>query len=208
MKDRSTLYLACAALGTLALAAAPAPQAHDDGARAQGATSQQQFNNQSRRNDLVNTVRQVTRKYYGQPIKAAEDDGFQLLFGCVSDDDSGAMGLHYVKLDRYVIDPVKGVFDAEVKADEPEILLYEPTPWGPKITGADYLVDAETWDKAHPGQTPQLNGQIFHHFGAPNRFGLRPFYTLHVWAWKDSPTGTFVNWHKDVRCDAHNSPDK
>ena len=79
MKDRSTLYLACAALGTLALAAAPAPQAHDDGARAQGATSQQQFNNQSRRNDLVNTVRQVTRKYYGQPIKAAEDDGFQLL---------------------------------------------------------------------------------------------------------------------------------
>ena len=208
MKDRSTLYLACAALGTLALAAAPAPQAHDGDAHAQSAASQQQFNNQSRRNDLVNTVRNVTRKYYGQPIKAATDDGFQLLFGCVSDDDSGAMGLHYVKLDRYVIDPVKGVFDAEVKADEPEILLYEPTPWGPKITGADYLVDAETWDKAHPGQTPQLNGQIFHHFGAPNRFGLRPFYTLHVWAWKDSPTGTFVNWHKEVRCDAHNSPDK
>jgi hypothetical protein len=207
-KDRSTLYLACAALGTLALAAAPAPQAHDDGARVQGATSQQQFNNQSRRNDLVNTVRQVTRKYYGQPVKAAEDDGFQLLFGCVSDDDSGAMGLHYVKLDRYVIDPVKGVFDSEVEAGEPEILLYEPTPWGPKITGADYLVDAEAWDKAHPGQTPQLNGQIFHYFGAPNRFGLRPFYTLHVWAWKDSPTGTFVNWHKEVRCDAHNSPDK
>ena len=34
MKDRTDLYFACAALGTLALAAAPAPQAHDDGARA------------------------------------------------------------------------------------------------------------------------------------------------------------------------------
>ena len=44
MKDRSTLYLACAALGTLALAAAPAPQAHDGDARAQTATSQQQLN--------------------------------------------------------------------------------------------------------------------------------------------------------------------
>ena len=211
MKDRSTLYLACAALGTLALAAAPAPQAHDGDAHAQSATSQQQFNNQSRRNDLVNTVRNVTRKYYGQPIKAATDDGFQLLFGCVSDDDSGAMGLHYVKLDRYVIDPVKGVFDAEVKADEPEILLYEPTPWGPKITGADYIVDAATWDKAHPQippQAPELDGQIFHYFGSPNRFGLPPFYTLHVWAWKESPTGTFVNWHKEVRCDAHNGPNK
>ena len=63
MKDRSTLYLACAALGTLALAAAPAPQAHDDGAHAQGATNQQQFSNQSRRNELVKIVRQVTGKY-------------------------------------------------------------------------------------------------------------------------------------------------
>jgi hypothetical protein len=205
MKDRSTLYLACAAFGTLALAAAPAPQAHDDGAHAQGATNQQQSSNQSRRNALVKIVRQATGKYYQQPVSVAENDGFQLLFGCVSDEDSGAMGLHYVKLDRYM--PTPGVFDAEVIAAEPEILLYEPTPWGPKLTGADYLVDAATWNKTH-AHAPELNGQIFHFFDAPNRFGLPPFYTLHVWAWKDSPTGTFVNWHKQVRCDAHNGPDQ
>lgn len=207
MKERSTLYLACAALGTLALAAAPAPQAHDGDAHAQAST--QQLNSQRNRNDLVKIVKRATAKYYNQPIEAAERDGFQLLFGCVSDDDSGAMGLHYVKLDRYM--PAPGVFDAEIKADEPEILLYEPTPWGPKLTGADYLVDAATWDKAHPQvpqQAPELDGQIFHYFGSPNRFGLPPFYTLHVWAWKESPTGTFVNWHKEVRCDAHNGPDK
>jgi hypothetical protein len=23
-----------------------------------------------------------------------------------------------------------------------------------------------------------------------------------VWAWKDNPTGTFVNWHSNVSCDA------
>jgi hypothetical protein len=196
MKDRSTLYLACAALGTLALAAAAAPQAHDN---------QQQSSNQSRRNELVKIVRQATGKYVNQPVSAAERDGYQLLFGCVSDEDSGAMGLHYVKLDRYM--PTPGVFDAEVIAAEPEILLYEPTPWGPRITGADYLVDAATWNKTH-AHAPELNGQIFHYFDAPNRFGLPPFYTLHVWAWKDSPTGTFVNWHKEVRCDAHNGPDQ
>jgi hypothetical protein len=196
MKNRSTLYLACAALGTLALSAAPAP-AHD-----QGATNQQ-HGNQSRRNDLVKKVKQATARY--QYVGNAEADGFQLLFGCVSDDDSGAMGLHYVKLERYMTAP--NVFDAEIKAEEPEILLYEPTPWGPKLTGADYLVDAATWNKTH-SQAPELNGQIFHFFDAPNRFGLPAFYTLHVWAWKDSPTGTFVNWHKEVRCDAHNGPDK
>ncbi len=128
MKDRSTLYLACAALGTLALAAAPAPQAHDNDAHALGATNQQQFGNQSKRNELVKIVKQVTAKY--KSVALAENDGFQLLFGCVSDEYSGAMGLHYVKLSRYMSSP--GVFDAEIKADEPEILLYEPTPWGPE----------------------------------------------------------------------------
>jgi hypothetical protein len=203
MKDRTHLYLACAALGTLALAVAPAPHASDDGARAQGAAPQHNSGNSSRKNELVKIVRQATAKY--QSVANAQNDGFQLLFGCVSDEYSGAMGLHYVKLDRYM--PQPGVFDAEIKADEPEILLYEPTPWGPKLTGADYLVDAAAWNKTH-AHAPELNGQIFHFFDAPNRFGLPPFYTLHVWAWKDSPTGTFVNWHKDVRCDAHNGPDQ
>ena len=204
MKERSTLYLACAALGTLALAAAPAPQAHDGDAQAQAASTQQ-LNSQRNRNDLVKIVKQVTYKYVNQPVSAAIKDGFQLLFGCVSDDDKGAMGLHYVKLDRYM--PTPGVFDAEIKADEPEILLYEPTPSGPKLTGADYLVDAATWNQTH-AHAPELNGQIFHFFDAPNRFGLPAFYTLHVWAWKDSPSGTFVNWHDNVSCDAHNGPDQ
>jgi len=41
-----------------------------------------------------------------------------------------------------------------------------------------------------------------HLFEAPNRFGLPAFYTLHVWAWKENPTGMFVNWHSNVSCDA------
>jgi hypothetical protein len=27
-----------------------------------------------------------------------------------------------------------------------------------------------------------------------------------VWAWKDNPTGTFVNWHSNVSCDQFNGP--
>jgi hypothetical protein len=43
-------------------------------------------------------------------------------------------------------------------------------------------------------------GQIFHYFETPNRFGLKAFYTLHVWAWKENPNGAFVNWHPEVSC--------
>ena len=120
---------------------------------------------------------------------------YQLLFGCVTDDDKGAMGLHWVNL------PL--VFDGgELDPTRPEIILYEPLPSGRlRITGADFLVIAKDWDDAHPGNPPQLMGQLFHRFESPNRFGLPAFYTLHVWAWKESPSGTFVNWHDNVSCD-------
>jgi hypothetical protein len=54
----------------------------------------------------------------------------------------------------------------------------------------------------HPGEPPQILRQLLHLFEAPNRLGLPAFYTLHVWAWKENPTGTFVNWHTNVSCDS------
>jgi hypothetical protein len=62
---------------------------------------------------------------------------------------------------------------------------------------------AADWDAKHQGP-PELMGQLFHFFESPNRFGLPPFYTLHVWAWKDNPNGTFTNWNPAVSCDAFN----
>ena len=52
----------------------------------------------------------------------------------------------------------------------------------------------------------QLMGQLLHLFESPNRFGLPAFYTLHVWAWKENPNGTFVNWHPKVSCDGFTTP--
>ena len=64
--------------------------------------------------------------------------------------------------------------------------------------------DAAEWDAnpKHKGAPPELLGQLFHYFDSPNRFKLNPFYTLHVWAWKDNPNGTFANWNPNVSCDA------
>src|SRR4029453_6303462 len=78
--------------------------------------------------------------------------------------------------------------------------IYEPQPDGSlQLIGADYLVFSEAWN-AKNDSPPELMGQLFHLFEAPNRFGLPAFYTLHVWAWKHSPTGPFVNWHANVSC--------
>jgi hypothetical protein len=142
---------------------------------------------------LVKAVRDATEQY--RSVSKAQQDGYGLLFGCVSGGDYGAMGLHFVNPAR--------VFDkGELDVARPEIVLYEPLPNGRmRITGADYLVLAADWDAKHSGP-PELMGQLFHLFESPNRFGLPAFYTLHVWAWKDNPNGTFTNWNPAVSCDA------
>jgi hypothetical protein len=141
---------------------------------------------------LLQAVRESTARF--KDVSAAEAEGYSLLFGCVTGPDSGAMGLHYVNLSL--------VGSGLVDAARPQIVIYEPQPDGSKkLIGADFLVLADQWDKAHPGQgAPQLMGQLFHYFEAPNRFGLPAFYTLHVWAWKQNPNGAFVNWHPNVSC--------
>jgi len=184
---RFTLSIA----GLLALASLSATPAladdHDHGAAARGGP---------RMNALVKVVRETTEQY--KSVTVAEGAGYALAFGCVSGPDAGAMGLHYVNM------PL--VLDGEIEATRPEIVIYEPVGNGQvRLIGADYLVLADAWDKTHTS-SPELMGQKFQQFEAPNRFGLPRFYTLHVWAWKDSPTGTFVNWNSKISCDAFNGP--
>ncbi len=141
--------------------------------------------------ELVREVRKATRRFHD--INQAKAEGYQLLFGCVSGPDDGAMGLHYVNMEL--------VADGILDPRRPEIVIYEPLPnGGRRLVGADFLVFADAWHAGNAG-TPELGGQLLHLFESPNRFGLPDFYTLHVWAWKPNPTGAFVNWHSDVSCE-------
>jgi hypothetical protein len=159
----------------------PAAQPH--------ATTQEQ---QSRAGALLKVVRESTARF--KDVAVAQAEGYALQFGCVSSDDVGAMGLHYINGDLVN----SGVLDAT----RPQIVIYEPMPGGGlQLIGADFLVLADAWNATHSGP-PELMGQLFHLFPSPNRFGLPAFYTLHVWAWKDNPKGAFVNWHPHVSCDS------
>ena len=183
-KQTITALMLLAVSPALALA-----QSHDHAAPQAPMTADQQ----KRASVLVDDVRQATERFKDVTVAAAE--GYALQFGCVSGSgDEGAMGLHFVNGEL--------VNDGEIDAARPEIILYEPLPnGGVKITGADYLVLADAWNAKHAAP-PELNGQLFHFFETPNRFGLPAFYTLHVWAWKENPNGTFTNWNPTVTCDA------
>ena len=184
----------CSALALVLISAHPfrakAQDAHSHVPKQQTETTKQQ---QDDANSLIKIVRDATERF--KDVKAAEAAGYSLQFGCVSGDDFGAMGLHYVNADLVG----SGILDAT----RPHIVIYEAMPDGSRqLIGVDYLLIAAAWDATHSGP-PQLMGQLFHLFPSPNRFGLPPFYTLHVWAWKNNPKGAFVNWHSNVSCSSY-----
>jgi hypothetical protein len=165
-------------------------QPHAQAPQAKEATADRK----ARESAFVKVVRDATERY--RDVSVALADGYVLQFGCVSGSDWGAMGVHFVNGSLAadgVLDPTR-----------PELLVYEPTRGGGfRLVAADYLVLSETWHANNPAP-PELMGQLFHLFESPNRFGLPPFYTLHVWAWQENPNGTFVNWNPKVSCDAYN----
>ena len=179
-------------VGVLVVVALSPVAAFAQGGHAHAAAAQLTPDQKTRANALVEVVRDATERF--KDVRIAQAEGYGLQFGCVSGPDAGAMGLHFVNF------PLVG--DGELDAARPEIVIYEPLPNGRlRLIGADYLVLADAWNAKH-ASPPELMGQLFHLFESPNRFGLPPFYTLHVWAWKENPTGTFVNWHSNVSCDA------
>jgi hypothetical protein len=190
---RLTIQLMFAAAGVLALTSAGPTQVRAQAVSAFEVMQQQHAAPPARvpTNDLVRIVRESTERFHD--VVVAQAEGYQLLFGCVSGPDSGAMGLHYVNLSL--------VGDGVLDPTRPEIVIYEPLPDGRlRLIGADFLVFSEAWHAKHTA-TPELMGQLLHLFESPNRFGLPAFYTLHVWAWKENPKGAFVNWHPQVNCD-------
>ena len=139
---------------------------------------------------LVQTVRDATRQYLD--INSAINAGYGPLFGCVSGSDHGAMGIHYVN---------PKLLNGTVNATTPQALIYEPSADGKMtLVGVEFIADAATWLENNTAP-PVLEGQVFLFVDAPNRFNIPSFFELHVWAWRDNPQGSFVDWNNQVTCE-------
>lgn len=141
---------------------------------------------------LVRIVRDATRQFL-DVNNATGSAGYGPAFGCVSGPDRGAMGIHYVNGTL--------VGDGEIDATRPEALIYEPVGNRRRLVGVEYIVDAATWLAGHDNTPPMLEGQAFQFVGSPNRYNLPPFFELHVWAWRENPSGAFVDWNNRVTCE-------
>jgi hypothetical protein len=102
---------------------------------------------------------------------------------CMSTPEGG-MGFHYGNT---------SLFDANVRVDSPEVLLYEPQPNGIlNLVAVEYIVPYTAHSRS--AAPPVLFG---HQFTQNDAFQL---WGLHVWAWKNNPNGIFSPWNTQVSC--------
>jgi len=133
-------------------------------------------------------VRQATARYHD--VRAAEAAGYVSTVECVAlPDGSGGMGIHYVNF---------GLIDGMLRADEPEILVYEPSGRGLRLVAVEYFIPAEA-TSVHP----ELFGQPFDGPMPGHGPGQPVHYDLHAWVWKPNPHGMFAEWNPNVSCPQH-----
>lgn len=138
-------------------------------------------------NKLVQMVRNATQQF--QDVAKATAAGYGPALGCVSGSDHGAMGVHYAN---------GSLLNGPIDPTHPQALIYEPQENGElKLVGVEFIILASALP---PNSAPQVEGHLMLFVDGPNRYGLPPFFELHVWAWRDNPKGPFVDWNDHVTC--------
>jgi len=133
----------------------------------------------------LSQVRRLTAPYHDHE-KAIKAGWFAPLSECVENPGVGGMGIHYgnpVYLEDDIVDLLK-----------PEVLLYEPQKNGSlRLVGVEYIVTGKFLGPEGPA--PILLGKEFH--WNP----IQKIWALHVWIWRNNPSGMFADWNPKVNCD-------
>jgi hypothetical protein len=133
------------------------------------------------------SLEKAGRAGYAQPPAPAP------LHECIASfDNTGAMGFHYIN---------GGLLDADVDVAHPEVLVYAPDRHGKRrLVALEYVVFQDAWIGKHGKTTPELFGQMFMPVGFPNRYQIPAFFALHVWLYKENPSGLFAPFNPRVSC--------
>lgn len=144
-------------------------------------------------------VRAATAKYHD--VNVALADGYQPGGPCTAVPGLGGMGIHFINFDRAF---------APINANEPTVVLFEPTNDGLKLVAVEYVQfifqDGRPYTDSAPPRpesippAPQLFGQTFDG-PMPGHFPGMPWhFDFHVWIWKHNPNGMFTDFNPNVKC--------
>ena len=134
-------------------------------------------------------IRRATARYHR--LEVAEADGFEQLMDCISHPTEGAMGVHYIMFSR---------LDDQLNLEEPEVLVYDIDGNGEaKLAAVEYIIPADAWEGPEP---PQFLGQELKYKTTMGPYPMPPYYEVHVWVWRNNPSGMYADWNPKVTCPA------
>jgi hypothetical protein len=152
--------------------------------------------------EQLTEARAATAKYHD--INVALADGYVSTVQCVSVPGLGAMGVHYVNPAR--------MMDTSVDPASPEVLLYVTQEDGSqRLVALEYfapvLSNGAPWFGPPTVAPPTVDNAAPVIFGramegpAPGRGPGQPWhYELHVWAWRNNPSGLFFPFNPKLTC--------
>jgi hypothetical protein len=137
-------------------------------------------------NSDLAAVRAATAHFHD--VDAALAAGYVPVSDCEELPGTGAMGIHYLN------PQLAG--DATVDPLRPEVLLYMPTGDNLQLVGVEYFVA----EAAAPTR-PTVLGRPFDGPMAGHSEGMPWHYDLHLWIWKNNPSGVATAWNPALSCD-------
>ena len=103
--------------------------------------------------------------------------------GC-AESAEGAQAYHWLN---------PSLVDGRVELLQPELFMYEPQQDGSmELVGVDYIIPFDQWSASQP---PMLLGQPL------LRNEPLGVWALHIWAWRDNPSGMLAPWNPNVSCE-------
>jgi hypothetical protein len=165
------------------------------------------------RERALEEVRAATEKY--RDVQVALADGYvpdplnicETPYHMGRTAQSGVMGIHYLRNDLLGIEEQRTRLDVtgtHTDFTSPAVLLYEPQADGSlELLALENLVSADAWKAAGNEAPPSFTGEPFPFAEANPAMTMRASYDLHVWLFRENPSGLFAAYNPNATCEHH-----
>jgi hypothetical protein len=164
----------------------------------------------------LDEVRAATSKYQDAEVALAEGyirdpmDVCETSFYLGSLTDEGTIGIHFFRPDLLGVTLGEGELGKRTRHDvqgtytdfsQPSMLVYEPQPDSVlELVAVANMVSARAWEEAGHSEPPSFGDVAFDHHPES---AFPSYYDLHVWLYRENPSGMFAPYNPAVSCENH-----
>lgn len=125
----------------------------------------------------------------------------------------GGMGIHYFRPDLLAITATEPRIDGmgtHTGFRQPGVLVYEPQADGSlELVAVENLVFRDAWEGAGNEGPPEFMGNQYYTMvdnpgtTSDEAHGFMPHYELHLWLYRENPSGLFAQFNPNAGCEHH-----